>query len=73
MECRYKNNKKIEVRCKDSQKILPLFMISVLLLSIISLFILNVDWLKLFSRVPEIGVVFYKLALFNFDKFDLIY
>ena len=73
MGCRYKNDKKIEVKCKDSQKILPLFMISILFLSIISLFILNVDWLKLVFRAPEIGVLFYKLALFNFGKFDLIF
>lgn len=73
IEYHCKNKKKIDVKCKDSQQILPLFMISVLLLSVASLFILQVDWLKLFSRVPEIGVVFYKLALFNFDQCDLIF
>ena len=39
-------------------------------LSALSLYLLQVDWVKLAERVPSIGDVFWKMAHFTLDHFD---
>ncbi len=68
-----KINKKIPVKCKNKSNFIPIFMISVAILTILSLFYLNIDWVKLFSRVPDMGHVFWQLGHLDFSKIDLIF
>ncbi len=67
-----KKEPKIPVGCKQKNKFIPIFMVGTVFLTVISLVYLNIDWLKLASRVPEIGEVFYKLAHFDFSNISLI-
>ena len=64
--------RKITVGCKDKNKFIPRFMIGVLLLAVVSLVYLNIDWLKIAGRIPQIGTVFFKLAHFDFGNIGLI-
>lgn len=65
-------NQKIPVKYKYQNSFIKWFLLCILFLTICSLFYLNVDWLRLISRVPDIGTVFWKLGHFQFDKIDLI-
>ena len=42
------------------------------MLSVLSLIYLGIDWPKLFSRVPDIGVVFWQLAHLDVSRMDLV-
>ena len=63
---------KIAVGAAEKNKFIPCFMSGVVVLTIASLIFLNIDWLKIISRVPDIGGVFFELAHFDFSKMDLI-
>ena len=63
---------KIEVGSKDKNRFIPRFITAVVILTVISLVYLKIDWLKLISRIPDIGNVFWELAHFEFSKMDLI-
>lgn len=63
---------KIQVKCRERNKFIPRFMAVVLFLSILSLVYLKIDWIKLVSRVPEMGVIFFKLGHLDFTKISLI-
>lgn len=65
-------NGKIKVSFIEKNKFIPRFMMVIVVLTIISLLYLEIDWLKLFSRVPDIGNVFWELVNFDFSKMDLI-
>lgn len=64
--------KKIPVMSKEKNRFIPVFLIIMSLLTVISLMYLKIDWIKLCSRIPDIGEVFWELAHFNFSKMDLI-
>lgn len=63
---------KIEVGSKDKNRFIPRFVTAVAILTVLSLLYLEIDWMKLISRVPDIGNVFWELAHFEFSKMDLI-
>ena len=66
------SGKKIPVRCRQRNRFIPGFLIAVAALTVISLIYLNIDWLKMASRVPDIGGVFWDLAHLDFSQMDLI-
>ncbi len=63
---------KIRISSNESSNTIPFFLIGLSLLCLISLVYLNLDWVKLISRLPEIGEIFYELAHFEFTKWDVI-
>lgn len=64
---------KIQVGSKDKNRFIPRFITAIVILTLISLYYLDIDWLKMASRVPDVGNVFWQLAHFEFDKMDLIF
>lgn len=67
-----KKKKSIPVKCRQRNKMIPIFMVGVAILSVLSLIYLNIDWIKIFSRIPDIGGVFWDLAHLDFTNMDLI-
>ena len=67
-------NKKppIPVKCRQRNRFIPVFLIGVAVLSVLSILYLEIDWLKMASRVGDIGVVFWDLAHLDFSNMDLI-
>lgn len=63
---------KIKVTSREKNRFIPAFITAAAVLTIISLWYLDIEWIKLASRIPDVGNVFWKLAHFNFDKLDLI-
>lgn len=63
---------RIPVRCRQQNRFIPAFLVGTALLSLLSLWYLGIDWGKIFSRVPDIGVVFWNLAHLDFSNMDLI-
>ena len=63
---------KIPVKCRQRNRFIPAFLIGVAVLSVLSLIYLGIDWPKLFSRVPDIGVVFWQLAHLDLSRLDLV-
>ena len=64
--------RRIPVGCRQKNKFVPGFLISAVFLTVLSIAYLKIDWLKLISRVPDIGVVFWDLAHLDFANMDLI-
>lgn len=71
-EIRYDKNQKIKIDCKEKNKSTTYFFAGVIFCTVISFAFLDVDWIKLFSRVPEIGTIFLKLVHFDFAKMDIV-
>lgn len=67
-----RTQKKIPVMSKEQNQFIPVFLIIVSVMTVISLMYLKIDWIKLFSRIPDIGEVFWELAHFDFSKMDVI-
>ena len=67
-----KKKKRIPVKCRQRNEMIPIFMVGVAILSVLSLIYLNIDWIKIFSRIPDIGGVFWDLAHLDFTNMDLI-
>ena len=65
-------NNKIPVASTEKNHFIPAFLTMVTALTILSLLYLNIDWIKIASRIPEIGGIFWELAHFDFSKVDLI-
>lgn len=63
---------RIPVKCRQRNRFIPAFLIGVVVLSVFSLFYLEIDWLKICSRVSDIGQVFWNLAHLDFTNIDLI-
>jgi phosphonate transport system permease protein len=59
-------NGKIRVSKPRQNLQIKLFLIFIAFISIVSIYFLDIDWAKLFSRVPDLGIMFVKLANFNF-------
>ena len=62
----------IPVRCRQRNRFIPAFLLGVAALSVLSLLYLEIDWLKMLSRVPDIGGVFWALAHLDGSNLDLI-
>ena len=62
----------IPVKCRQRNRFIPAFLIGVAVLSVLSLLYLEIDWLKMASRVGDIGMVFWDLAHLDFANMDLI-
>ena len=58
--------------CAQRNRFIPGFLTACALLSVLSLLYLDIDWLKLLSRTPEIGGVFWELLQFDFSSMDVI-
>ena len=69
---RYGFNHKIKTECAYQNKAIPVFLGSTAALCVLSLLYLDVDWIKLAGRVPDMGSIFYRLAQFDFKYMDLI-
>lgn len=69
---RYGFNHKIKTDCAYQNKAIPVFLGSTAALCVLSLLYLDVDWIKLAGRVPDMGSIFYRLAQFDFKYMDLI-
>ena len=63
---------RIPVKCRQRNRFIPGFLIGVAVLSVLSLLYLEIDWTKMLSRVPDIGLVFWDLAHLDFSNMDLI-
>ena len=64
---------RIPVRCRQRNHFIPVFMACTALLALASLWYLGIDWGKMLSRVPDIGVVFWNLAHLDFSNMDLVF
>lgn len=69
---RYTRRGKIRTACKDKNRMMPVFFVGTAILTIISLIYLEIPWLKLASRVPDVGDIFWKLMHFDLSMWDLI-
>lgn len=69
---RYNKKGKIDIRCRDKNRSLTYFFTAVVFCAVLSFIYLDVDWLKLISRVPSIGEVFLKLMHLDFSKMDMV-
>ncbi len=63
---------KIRVKCRQRNRFIPVFLAGTGILTVVSLIYLNIDWLKMASRVPDIGEVFWELGHLSFSNMDLI-
>ena len=63
---------KIPVKCRRRNRFIPAFLAGTAVLSILSLLYLDIDWAKMASRVPDIGLVFWDLFHLDFSNMDLI-
>ncbi|HIS25560.1 MAG TPA: ABC transporter permease subunit [Candidatus Pullilachnospira intestinigallinarum] len=52
---------------------IPGFLAGVAVLSVLSLLYLNIDWLKMASRIPDVGMVFWELGHLDFTEMGLIF
>ena len=57
---------KISVSCREKNRFIPRFLAAVVILTVVSLLYLQIDWLKLIRRIPEVGGVFWELAHLDF-------
>lgn len=67
-----KGTPRIPVTCRQRNPFIPRFLFGTVILTILSLLYLEIDWIKMFFRIPEIGVVFWELAHLDFSNMDLI-
>lgn len=65
-------NGKIKIGCRQKDNTVRYFLTGVLILSIISFLSLDIEWIKLLGRLPEIPDIFVKLFMFNFAKMNQI-
>ena len=63
---------KLKVDCAQKDRTIPVFLTSIVALTVISLVFLDIPWLRILSRVPDIGTIFWKLLHFDFYKLSLI-
>lgn len=72
LQAKREKSKKIRINNPEYDRPVNLFLGITAVFSIISIFSLNIDWIKLLSRFADLAVVFYDLSKFNFDNFDLV-
>lgn len=64
---------KIKIGCEQKDYSVRNFLLGLAVLTIVSFLFLDIEWGKLFSRLPEIPRIFIKLFQFRFDKMDQIF
>lgn len=69
---RYSKSGKIKTGCVKKNRLMPGFLLGTAVLTILSLLFLEIPWLKLAARVPEVGDIFWKLMHFDLSRWDLI-
>ena len=67
-----KKRARIPVKCKQRNPFIPAFLVTVAALSVLSLLYLNIDWWKMASRLPDVGMVFWDLAHLDFTEISLV-
>ncbi len=67
-----KKRARIPVKCKQRNPFIPAFLVTVAALSILSLLYLNIDWWKMASRLPDVGMMFWDLAHLDFTEISLV-
>lgn len=65
------SNGRIRVARSAQDRELRWFLAAVTVVSVVALYYLQLDWLKLISRLPELGKTFGLLALLDFHDFGL--
>jgi phosphonate transport system permease protein len=65
------SNGRIRVARSGQDRELRWFLAAVTVVSVVALYYLQLDWLKLISRLPELGKTFGLLALLDFHDFGL--
>lgn len=63
---------KLRVGCIQKDRTIPVFLGAIVILTAASLVFLDIAWMKLLSRIPDIGIIFWKLLHFDFSKMELI-
>ena len=58
LEC----HRKIPVKCQNRNRLVPIFLVATVVLTVASLFYLQIDWIKLLRRVPDIRGVLWELG-----------
>ena len=61
---------KIKIKDPTQDRDLYLFLVAMILISVFSFFPLDINWFKLVSRVPDIGIMFGKLSRLSLHHFD---
>ena len=69
-QARERSGGKIPVKAPGQDRVLKIFFGTCAVLSVASFLFLEVDWLKLLSRVPNMGESFVKLFTFDFTGFS---
>lgn len=69
---RYTRTRKIRIDCKEKNRMIPIFLIGTLILCLISLVFLQIPWLRMIARLPQVGEIFWKLMHFDFFRWELI-
>lgn len=59
---------KVSIRCKDSNKPILIFLVSMLILTMRSFLYLDINYLKLLIRSANIGSVFFIIAYLDFTQ-----
>lgn len=72
IDIEYDWNNKIKIGCRERNYTVSYFLISVVILLLCSLWYLDIDWGKIIARIPDVGIIFYKLAHFDGKYGDLI-
>lgn len=63
---------KLKIDCAEKDRTIPVFIVSVVILAILSEQFLHINWTRLASRIPDVGDIFWKLLHFEFANMDLI-
>lgn len=63
---------RIRVGCARGNRLIPAFLCGTAGLALLCLLYLDLPWLRLASRVPDLGGVFWKLAHLDFTRWELI-
>ena len=71
VQCLEFSNGRIRVARSGQDSELRWFLAAVTVVSIVALYYLQLDWLKLISRLPDLGKTFGLLALLDFHDFGL--
>ena len=64
-------NGRLRVAKAGQDREVRLFLAAVTVVSIVALYYLQLDWLKLLTRLPDLGKTFGLLALLDFHEFGL--
>lgn len=60
------------IGCKEQRRLIPCFLLGAAACTLLSLLVLDIDWLKLLRRIPDVGLVFWDLGHLDFSHMDLV-